>query len=206
MTRICRGPMTLRHLSHHFLILATLSTIACHAQTVMRKATPADANAAAGKVTAPTLPSGAAELKIDRKQIMSLSVIPALTLVPVRFSKNADAAGPPFHQCGLVTVNGTGETHLIVTFGTDWTEAESCVSLSAIGTAESKSKYPALVLIYQATTGHESFPEPVLLKWNAASGIYELDAERSQWITTQQLPYTIPNIRRLLAKNAAESK
>ena len=198
--------MTLRHLSHHFLMFATLSTVACHAQTVMRKATPTDAKAASGKVTAPTLPAGAAGLEIDRKQIMSLSVSPALTLVPVRFSKNGDTAGPPFHQCGLATVTGAGESHLLVTFGTDWTEAESCVSLSAIGTAESKSKYPALVLIYQATTGHESFPEPVLLKWNPGSGTYELDAERSQWITTQQLPYTIPNIRRLLAKNAAERK
>lgn len=198
--------MTLRYLSHHFLILATLSTIACNAQTVMRKATPADANTAADKVTAPTLPKGAAELEIDRKQIMSLSVTPAMTLVPVRFSKNGDTAGPPFHQCGLATVNGSGETHLLVTFGTDWTEAESCVSLAAIGTADVKSKYPALVLIYQATTGHESFPEPVLLKWNSGAGTYELDAERSQWITTQQLPYTIPNIRRLLAKNAGERK
>jgi hypothetical protein len=172
----------------------------------MRKAAPANANAAAGKVTAPTLPAGAAELEIDRKQIMSLSVTPALTLVPVRFSKNGDAAGPPFHQCGLAMVNDAGETHLLVTFGTDWTEAESCVSLSAIGTARGMSKYPALVLIYQATTGHESFPEPVLLKWDSGSGTYELDAERSQWITTQQLPYTIPNIRRLLIKEAAERK
>jgi len=198
--------MTLRHLSHHFLILATLTTVACHAQTVMRKATAADANAAAGKVTAPTLPAGAAKLEIDRKQIVSLSAAPTLTFVPVRFSKHGDAAGPPFHQCGLATVNDAGEAHLLITFGTDWTEAESCVSLSAIGTAENRSKYPTLVLIYQATTGHESFPEPVLLKWNSGSGAYELDPERSQWITTQQLPYTIPNIRRLLAKNAADHK
>jgi hypothetical protein len=155
------------------------------------------------------LPAGATHLEFQRDQAMSITGVPPLVFMPVRYQvpNSGGGTGPTF-QCGALFVPDDGATVFVATFGIDWTEAESCVGLSAMGAVSptrgsrpQPDARPGLILIYEASTGQETFPEPVLLTWDAKTDRYHPDAEQSQWLGQQKDGHTVAGVRHLMNTN-----
>jgi hypothetical protein len=155
------------------------------------------------------LPTGATHLQFQRDQAMSITGVPPLVFMPVRYQvSNSGGGTAPTFQCGAFFVPDDGAAVFVATFGIDWTEAESCVGLSAMGAVSSTrgsrpqpDARPGLILIYEASTGQETFPEPVLLTWDAKTARYHPDAEQSQWLGQQKDGHTVAEVRHLINTN-----
>jgi hypothetical protein len=155
------------------------------------------------------LPTGATRLEFQRDQAMSITGVPPLVFMPLRYQvPNSGGGTAPTFQCGALFVPDDGSTVFVATFGIDWTEAESCVGLSAMGAVSSTrgsrpqpDARPGLILIYEASTGQETFPEPVLLTWDAKTARYLPDAEQSQWLGQQKDGHTVAGVRHLMNTN-----
>jgi hypothetical protein len=178
------------------------------AQT-LRKLTSEQAARIEKQVDRRLLPTGATHLEFQRDQAMSITGVPPLVFMPVRYQvPNSGGGTAPTFQCGVLLVPDDGSTVFVATFGIDWTEAESCVALSAMGAVSSTrgnrpqpDARPGLILIYEASTGQETFPEPVLLMWDAKTARYHPDAEQSQWLGQQKEGHTVAGVRHLMNMN-----
>jgi hypothetical protein len=151
------------------------------------------------------LPTDATHLDFQRDQAMSITGVSPLAFLPVRYQAPNSGGNAPIFQCGLLLVADDGPTTFVATFGIDWTEAESCVGLSAVGAVSSTlggqsdpDAHPGLILIYEASTGRDTFPEPILLTWDVKAARYHPDAKQSQWLGQQKDGHTVAGVRQLM--------
>jgi hypothetical protein len=121
------------------------------------------------------LPQNSSNLFIDRQQAMTLTRGAGIMLLPVRYAvPNPGGGGSPFFQCGIFFLSSSGPAKLLITFGKDSTETESCDSLKAIGAVsgpKSQAKLPFLALIYKASTLKDSVTEPIILTFSGDATI-----------------------------------
>ena len=189
------------------LLALPLCIHAAPAQSPIKKLPAADGAAIEKTADRRLLPSGADQLEFQPDQAVSLAGSPPLKVMPVRFKSPGPAGSTALHfQCGFFLVAANSPTTFLPAFGTDWTASESCDGLNAIGLVDPAPSaqtvtpgYPDILVIFQAYTPAESFPEPVLLTWDAATATYRADALQSQWLNQQKEGHTIPGARQLLA-------
>ena len=168
----------------------------------LRKLTAADRSSLTLTVDASVLPPGASHVVVDRSQVMVLSTPQLTRLLPVRYEiANPGGGSAPFFQCGILFSRPNEAGRFVVTFGKDWTEAESCSGLRAIGAVGpgKQSALPRLGLIYEGSSPNTAVTEPVLLS-PTPEGVYEPDAETSQWLGQSSQGHTIAGIRQLLVR------
>jgi hypothetical protein len=157
------------------------------------------------------LPEGAGNLEVERSQVVAA---PGITFVPVRFQaedkSNGDGPpimdGPPRKKfyCGMYQLADDAPAKFLLVFGVEHTESEECAGLQAIGAATPRTKHGDLILIYNASTLHDEFPEPVILSWDDSQKQYAVNGDLTQFVNTHCKSYTVSNIRSLLASRAAK--
>jgi hypothetical protein len=157
------------------------------------------------------LPDGATGLEVEKSQVVAA---PDLTFVPVRFQaadKNAGLQVPGLAAprtkayCGLYQVAGDAPAKFQLVFGAGQTETEECGGLAAIGAAAPHAEHGDLILIYNASTLHNSMHEPVILSWADSQKQYVVNDDLTEFVSSNSTKsYTVFSIRSLLASRAAK--
>jgi hypothetical protein len=157
------------------------------------------------------LPKGASNLEVERSQVVAA---PGITFVPVRFQAEdkSEGDGPPLMEgtprkkfyCGMYQLADDAPAKFLLVFGAGHTESEECGGLQAIGAATPHAKQGDLILIYNASTVHDQFPEPVILSWDDSQRRYAVNDDLTKFVNTHCKSYTVSNIRSLLASRAAK--
>jgi len=157
------------------------------------------------------LTEGAGNLEVERSQVVAA---PGITFVPVRFQAEdkSEGDGPPVMEgprrkkfyCGMYQLADDAPAKFLLVFGVGHTELEECGGLQAIGAATPSPKHSDLILIYNAATLHDEFPEPVILSWDDSQKQYVVNDNLTKFVNTHCKSYTVFNIRSLLASRAAK--
>jgi hypothetical protein len=123
---------------------------------------------------------------------------PVGTLVAGRgLAKNED--GRSNAVCFLALVRADGSIDLLRTVGSgDW-EAESCITVKAVGlvTDATAFAHPRIAIVYQAASPNTATSEPVVLSWDEKAHRIEIDTAGSKQASLAGA-ITLKAIRRVL--------
>ncbi len=102
----------------------------------------------------------------------------AFEFLPVRFEPVKNAGGAEvFFQCGFVIRSPSGPDQHLVTVGTGATEVTSCDGLRSIGAVRVADGGTRIAAIYGFATPNSGGDDALLLRADAASGQWSIDAD-----------------------------
>jgi hypothetical protein len=201
-------PSTVNSFCSHLLSIAALLLLtsapgnSMAAQTRYRTLTPTELAETRSRLNSSLLSDFAGSLQADDLQAFAVRLQDgaSLWMRPVKYRSRNSQTGNVTTRCGVFFLRAATPAVFLKTVGYNWTEAEHCNTLQAVGFSDTSGSLPRILLLYAAASPNTPVSEPFVLDWNAVDARYRINEDLSKRLEDDAEATSIQGIKRALGR------